>query len=154
MTKLTNQIKLAWLKGMEAVGVSASNMADTAKAKVQEINMETRRREILAAFTMTAFELWQSGEALPAPLESMLKELKDVDEKLSVLRAQKYAKAKVAADIQADVTGDGELLDSEEVSSSEMLPAEEMIVEATAEAVEGTAEAAVEDMGENPEAEA
>ena len=94
MAKLINRMKLTWLKGMEAIGVSASNMADSAKTKVQEINLETRRREILTSFTMTAFELWQNGETLPASLESILQELKDVDEKLSVLRAQKYARVK------------------------------------------------------------
>jgi hypothetical protein len=85
------RLKLIWLRAMEALGTSASNMASNAKFKVQEINLESRRREILTEFSTTAFDLWQKGQSLPTPLDTMLKELCDVDEKLSVVRAQKYA---------------------------------------------------------------
>ena len=92
MAKFVNQMKLTWLKGVEAVGNTAFTVASNAKVKVQEINLETRKRELLTELSMTAFDLWQKGEPLPAPLDVMLRELGQVDEKLSVLRAQKYAK--------------------------------------------------------------
>lgn len=91
MAKWVNQLKLAWLKGMEVLGTSASNLASNAKHKVAEINLETRRREILTEFSIKAFDLWQKGETLPEPLSAMLQELSEVDERLSVLKAQKYA---------------------------------------------------------------
>lgn len=90
--KLGNRVKLAWLKSMEVLGTSASNLADNAKTKVAELNYESRRREILTEFSLKAFELWQKGVALPEPLSDMCQELSELDEKLSVLRAQKYAK--------------------------------------------------------------
>ncbi len=107
--KWTNQVKLAWLKAMEVLGTSASNLASNAKHKVTEINLETRRREILTDFSMKALDLWQQGERLPEPLETMLKELSEVDERLSVLRAEKYA----------SVTGKGKGKDAEQEQAEE-----------------------------------
>ncbi|MEG0901249.1 MAG: hypothetical protein RSG96_03955 [Clostridia bacterium] len=91
MAGISNKVKLAWLKGMEAIGKGASNMANSAHDKVAEINLESRRREILGDFPMRAFDLWQKGVELPEPLGSMMAELGDLDQRLSVLRAQRYA---------------------------------------------------------------
>ena len=92
MAGMSNKVKLAWLKGMEAIGNGASNMANSAHDKVAEINLESRRREILSEFPMRAFDLWQKGVELPAPLGDMMAELGDLDQRLSVLRAQRYAR--------------------------------------------------------------
>ncbi|MEG0269995.1 MAG: hypothetical protein RR821_07045 [Clostridia bacterium] len=91
MAGIGNQMKLALLKGMEAIGKSASSMAGSAQQKLAEINLETRRREILSDFPMRAFDLWQKGTELPEPLGTLLSELSDLDERLSLLRAQRYA---------------------------------------------------------------
>ncbi len=115
MAKVVHQLKLAWLKGMESLGTSASNLASSAKLKVQEINLETRRREILTEFSMTAIDLWRKGEKLPEALERLLCELSELEEKQSVLRAQKYASVE-AKDSEAEgespaedgQTGEGE----------------------------------------------
>lgn len=90
--RFSSQVRLTLLKGMEALGTSASNLASNAKIKVNEINLENRRREILTDFSLQAFELWQKGVEMPEPLSSMLTELSDIENRLSVLRAQKYAK--------------------------------------------------------------
>lgn len=89
---LSSKIRLTLLKGMEAIGTSASNLASNAKLKASEINLENRRREILTNFSLRAFEMWQKGVSLPEPLNEMLVELCDIDDRLSVLRAQKYAR--------------------------------------------------------------
>ncbi len=91
MTRFVNRVKLAWLRGVEVVATSASNLASNAKFKVAEINLETRRREIMSEFTQKAYDLWQNGIMLPEPLNGMLQEASDLDERLSVLRAQRYA---------------------------------------------------------------
>ncbi len=91
MANYINKIKLACLKGMEAIGKSASNLASNAHTKVTEINLETRRRELMGEFPLKAHDLWQNGVALPEPLGDMLAELNELDEKLSLLRAQRYA---------------------------------------------------------------
>ena len=92
MARFSTRVKKALLRAVEVVGTSASNLADNAKLRVAEINLETRRREILNDFCLRAYDLWQKGTELPEPLDGMLKELSELDEKLSVLRAQKYAK--------------------------------------------------------------
>ncbi|NLO86648.1 MAG: hypothetical protein GX096_14665 [Clostridiales bacterium] len=92
MASIVNGFKTAVLKGMEAVGKGASNMASNAQQKLSEINLESRRREILSEFPMRAFDLWQKGEVLPESLSAMLQEISDLDEHLNVIRAQRYAK--------------------------------------------------------------
>ena len=103
MSKLNNRLKLAWLKSVEVIGTGASNLASNAKHKAAEITLETRRREIMTEFSLLALDLWQKGEQLPKPLDDLLVELTDIDERLSVLRAQKYAT--VGAQ---ETTGDGQ----------------------------------------------
>ena len=109
MSKSTfsSRVRLALLKGMEAIGTSASNLASNAKLKVNEINLENRRREILTDFSLQAFELWQKGVPLPGTLSTMLEELSEIENRLSVLRAQKYAKVAGGEQaIEAATTGD------------------------------------------------
>lgn len=84
-------LKKTWLKGMEAVGNAASNIADNAKYKVSEMNLETRRREILADFGSVAYEMWQRGEVFPPALEAQLEQLNALDEQLTAIRAQRFA---------------------------------------------------------------
>ena len=109
MAGFGNKVKLTMLKGMEAVGQRASSMASSAQQKLQELNLETQRREILSEFPLRAYDLWQKGEQLPEPLAKMMADLGDLDERLGVLRAQRYAKveeAKKAAGEQAPTAGD------------------------------------------------
>lgn len=118
-TKLSSRIKIALLRIMEVLGTTASHWASSAKLRVQEINLEARRHEILTEASLQAFELWHNGVKLPKELSDMFKELSGIDDKLSILRAQKYAKVKIESD---DATADGEAA----------LPAEEPKTEAPA----------------------
>ena len=92
--KLSSRIKIAFLNAMQAFGSAASHWATNAKLRVQEINLEARRHEILTESSLQAFELWHSGVKLPKVLNDMFAEISAIDDKLSVLRAQKYAKVK------------------------------------------------------------
>ena len=114
MAKINGGIKMAWLKGMEAIGNTASTMANNAKAKMQEINLEARKRELLSELNMMAMALWQKGNELPPPLNAILAELNEVDEKLSLTRAQKYAA------VETEPTLEDENADSEEAAASEV----------------------------------
>ena len=44
--KLSSRIKIALLNIMEALGAAASHMASSAKVRVAEINLQSRRHEI------------------------------------------------------------------------------------------------------------
>ena len=66
----------------------------------------------LTDLSLQAFELWQRGAQLPEPLATMLAELSDVESRLSVLRAQKFAKLnteRIAADDSPQAEPDGAL---------------------------------------------
>ena len=90
---------------MQALGSAASQLASNAKLRVNEINLESRRHEILTEFSLQAFEMWHSGVKLPKELSDLFSEISEIDEKLSVLRAQKYAKVKVECEVVGE---DGE----------------------------------------------
>lgn len=132
-----NRMKLAWLKGMEKLGTAASNLASNAKFKAQEIKYETRRREILTEFSMNAFDLWQKGEKLPEPLDAMLRELSELNEKLSALRALKYAA------VEQSVETEGEATEAQDLCT-EVAEEEKEAVQEAKEAVQ-EAEAAVQE---------
>ncbi|NLV58445.1 MAG: hypothetical protein GXY67_06705 [Clostridiales bacterium] len=107
MAKFINTVKLGWLKGVEGIGTFASNLASNAKFKVAEINLETRRREVIAEFTQKAYDMWQNGTQLPEPLNSMLQEACELDERLSLLRAQRYAAVDSEGKKEVQSTGNG-----------------------------------------------
>ena len=94
MADFGSAVKNIWMKGMEAIGNTASSIASNTKYKVEEMNMMNRRAEILADFGSKAYALWQKGEHFPAELEEQLSELKKLDEKLNDMRAERYAGVK------------------------------------------------------------
>ena len=145
MAGFGNKVKLTMLKGMEAVGQRASNMASSAQQKLQELNLETQRREILSEFPLRAYDLWQKGEQLPEPLSKMMESLSDLDERLGVLRAQRYAKVEGA---------EGENGTAETDEAAESAEGQEPAAIDAPEGEEGAAtEAPQPDEAEGPEAE-
>ncbi len=105
-TKFSSRIRIAFFNIMQAFGSAASHLASNAKLRVQEINLEARRHEILTEFSLQAFEMWHNGVKLPKELADMFVELSGIDDKLSILRAQKYAKVKVECEVVADDGGE------------------------------------------------
>ena len=81
-------VKTAILKGIEALGKGASTLAEGAQKKLDEINLETRRREVLNEIPKCVNDLYQQGVELPEQLKDLLEELAELDEKLGSLRPQ------------------------------------------------------------------
>jgi hypothetical protein len=98
--KLSSRIKIALLNIMEALGAAASHMASSAKVRVAEINLQSRRHEILTEFSLQAFEMWHNGVQLPKELSDLFVEISEIDDKLSILCAQKYVKVKIEPEEQ------------------------------------------------------
>lgn len=94
MAEFGKNLKGIWLKSMEAISNTASNIASNTKYKVDEMNIVNRRREILSDFGAQAYELWQKGEQFPEALETLLKELSALDEQLNAIRTEKLAGVK------------------------------------------------------------
>lgn len=126
MAEIKKSLKGIWLKSMEAISNTASNIASNTKYKVDEMNIVNRRREILSDFGAQAYELWQKGEKFPETLDVLLKELSELDEALNAIRIEKLA----------GVKSDEEPDDQEET----ILGATEEMLEDVADAIEDTAE--------------
>lgn len=131
MAEIGKSLKGIWLKSMEAISNTASNIASNTKYKVDEMNIVNRRREILSDFGAQAYELWQKGEKFPEPLDALLKELSELDEAMNAIRTEKLAGVKTDEDAK----------ENEEQS---VLAATEDMLEDVADAIEDTAEDAVE----------
>lgn len=132
MTEIKKSLKGIWLKSMEAISNTASNIASNTKYKVDEMNIVNRRREILSDFGAQSYELWQKGEKFPETLEALLKELSELDEALNTIRIEKLAGIKTEEPSEASAAEDDPIAATEEM------------LDDVADAVEDTAEAAVE----------
>ena len=91
MGGVNGKIKRVWMRGMQMVGKTASNIANNTKYKVDEMTLQNRRREILSDFGTKAYALWLKGESFPEPLEKQLQELQEVDNRLNDMRAAHYS---------------------------------------------------------------
>lgn len=92
MAAWNHNVKTFLLKGLECVGQTASSLASSAHQKLDVLNLETRRGELLHEIPVQALELWQNGVELPEQLSTLLAELNELDQQLTVIRAQRYAK--------------------------------------------------------------
>ena len=93
MANLGNNVKTAFLKGLEALGKTASSLSDAAQQKLSEMNLETRRREMMAEIPRLVMQLWKDGVELPPALSEVLGKLSELEEKLSAMRPQPEEKA-------------------------------------------------------------
>ena len=93
MATLGTSVRTAFLKGLEALGKTASNLTDAAQHKLNEMNLDTRRREVLADIPKCVMQLWEDGVEMPEPLTALLQELTDIDTQLAALRAERETKA-------------------------------------------------------------
>ena len=100
MADLGSTLKGIWMKGMEAIGNTASNIANNTKSKVDEMNLVNRRAEILKDFGNRAYALWQKGERFPEEMENQLRELEKLDEQLNDLRADRLTVVNAASDLK------------------------------------------------------
>ncbi len=119
MADIGTNLKNIWMKGMEAIGNTASSIASNTRFKVDEMNLVNRRSEILKDFGLKAYTLWQKGAHFPEELEDQLRELGKLDEQLNDLRTERFAG----------------------VSSRESDAPEAVLKEADGEAVPGSGEA-------------
>lgn len=92
MGNLGYGVRTAFLKGLEALGKTASNLSDAAQHKLDKMNLENRRRNVLAEIPKCVMLLWQEGTVLPEPLNSLLSELHDVEQQLAAMRPQPEVK--------------------------------------------------------------
>ena len=88
---LRERFKSLWIRGMKVIGNTAASIANNTRYKVDEVTLQNRRREVLNDLANKAYALWLKGESFPEPMVRMLEELKQLDETLNDMRAEKYA---------------------------------------------------------------
>ncbi len=143
MPTISEKIRSAWFKCVESVGQSAANMADSAKQKLNEINMEAQRKEMLSDLPNKLMQMWKDGAELPEELNDTMAQLNKLDEELAAFRAARLAKkAKPAITDGSDAVAAEETATEETVATAEenlteaVEAAEEMIGEAVETAEE------------------
>lgn len=92
MANFTEKVKSVWFKCVESVGQGAANLADNAKQKLSEINMESRRKEIVSQLPAKLMQLWKDGVELPEELASLLSEQNSLEEALAAAKEARLAK--------------------------------------------------------------
>ncbi len=89
MADFSSVVKGAVAKSIEAIGNAANTLANTTKNKVDEMNLNEKRREKLAEFTTCAYEGWKKGLPLPKELDVLLSEVAEIDQQLEQLRGDR-----------------------------------------------------------------
>ena len=155
MPNFTEKIKTTWFKCMESLGQGAANMADSAKAKLGEINMEARRKEVAAELPNKLMQMWKDGVELPEELSQMLSELNTLEEELAAIRAARQAKkAKPAITDGCDAVANNEQVEEAVEVAEEMINdavetvEEDLTVETAEEELTEVVEAAEEVIAE------
>lgn len=131
MPNITEKIKTTWFKCVESLGQGAANMADSAKQKLGEINMEARRKEVASELPNKLMQMWKDGAELPEELSQMLSELNTLEEELAAIRAARQAKKAKPA-----ITDGSDAIANDEQVEEAVEAAEEMITEAVETAEE------------------
>ena len=86
MPELGQNLKEFVMKGIDAIGNTASSLASTTRNKVNEMALKGRRSEILACFGEKAYEAWKNGAELPEELVPELKEVMELDAELGRMK--------------------------------------------------------------------
>lgn len=134
MANLGNNVKTAFLKGLEALGKTASNLSDAAQQKLSEMNLDTRRRELLSEIPKCVMQLWKDGVELPEPLTALLGELTELEEKLAAIHPKPEAKEEPKPEATTE-----EAAEETAEEAAEEAPAEEPADEEPAEEAEACA---------------
>ncbi|MDD6142415.1 MAG: hypothetical protein PUD16_02825 [bacterium] len=141
MAILGNNLKTAFLKGMEALGKGAANLTSSAQQKLNEMNLENRRSELAKEIPVCAMKLWKDGAQLPEELAALLSEISELEEQLAAMRAKPEAPAQPEAAPAAEETTVEEAVESVGDAIEEAVDTAEEVVDAMVddvkEAVEG-----------------
>lgn len=159
MADIGKGLKNTWMKSMEAIGNTASSIANNTRFKVNEMKLVNRRHEILSDFGARAYEVWQKGGTVfPEPLEALMRELSDVDEELNTIRAEHLALLKETEKTESadpePAAEEAAAVVSDSAETEEMEKAVDDVIQSIHhEDAPATAEAAAEEIADEADAE-
>ena len=82
MADIGENIKTFMKKGLEAIESTANSIAETTRQKVDEINLQNRKNEVMCGLSQKLYDLWLQGEKLPESLIPDLEEIVRLDEEI------------------------------------------------------------------------
>jgi len=122
---IRDRAKTLWIRGMKAIGNTAASIANNTRYKVDEVTIQNRRREVLGDLANKAYALWLKGERFPESMTKMLGELKQLDEQLNDIRAEKYAASlSGSVSVPAEQTDDDNSGETDEEEEDELSDSE------------------------------
>ena len=86
MSETVQNIKNIVLKGIEAIGSKANDLASSTRQKMDIMNLESRKKELISSIGEKIMELSQQGTLFPDEIEDLLNEITGIDEEISALR--------------------------------------------------------------------
>lgn len=96
MSDIGKSVREFLLQSVKVVNNAATSVASTTRYKVDELNLQNRRKELLNAASDLAYTLWKNGETLPESLASILEKLASVDADLATMREARKQEAEKA----------------------------------------------------------
>ena len=96
MAEVRKKLRRAFVRGMETIGSTATGIANSARYKVDEMNMLNTRKELLGKVASEAYTLWQQGTSMPDEIAELLREISEIDRQLDVMRAEYIESVKPA----------------------------------------------------------
>ena len=88
MSDITKFVNDAWLKINEGIGNAASSIAAATKSKANEINLQSKREELLKSLAPRVLKAWKEGQKFPEDIEKLLVELTQLDEQLETPKTE------------------------------------------------------------------
>lgn len=82
MSDLGQNIKKFVSRGVEAIGNTASNLASNTRQKINTINLQNQKKELLEQLGTKAYSCWKNGGAFPEELKGIFLEILEIDELL------------------------------------------------------------------------
>lgn len=124
MAEVSKKLRRAFVRGMETIGSTATGIANSARYKVDEMNMINTRKELLSKVAAEAYTLWQQGTPMPDEVAELLREISEIDRQLDVMRAEYIESVKPAQPQYTSTDADETTMDK---APSEASAVEELI---------------------------
>ena len=92
MADIGKSVRNLLINGVKAVNSAANTIANTTRQKVDELNLQSDRKELMDQVAETAYKLWKDGAQLPEAIGTLMQEIAVIDDELARLQCKTEAK--------------------------------------------------------------
>ena len=92
MSEFGQNLKNAVMKGIEAIGSTASSLASNTKQKVEEFNLSNQLKDLYAEIGEKVYTLSKQGTVFPGDLSDSIRRAAETEAELNRVREQKEEK--------------------------------------------------------------